>query len=206
MRVFCCQTKPKGVKRKDCMAEADTTKDPAGSNPPAEGNDGDKKGGNSKTFTQEDVNNFVSKRLNEEKAKTDKAIKDAVAEAKAEWNRQAKLTEEERAKEAQEARTRELDERDREITLRERRSEALETLAEKGISTKLVDLVVDADADRTAKNIETLSKEFNKAVEEGVKAKLAGGTPKDKGAKPAGDGSKAAANNGVYRNDGVSAF
>ena len=115
------------------------------------------------------------------------------------------MTEDQKAEAAQKERKEALDKREQEITLRERRSEAAETLTEKGISTKLVDFVVDVDADKTAKNIETLTSVFNKAVEEGVKAKLAGQTPKDRGSTTAGNGKKPA-NTGVYVGNGTKAL
>lgn len=45
----------------------------------------------------------------------------------------------------------------------------------------MVDFVIDIDADKTSDNINKLEKAFNKAVEAGVKAKLAGTSPEDYG-------------------------
>ena len=53
-----------------------------------------------KTFSQDDVNKIVGQRLKEVQDKQDEAVKNAVALAIAEERRQAKLTEEEREKEA----------------------------------------------------------------------------------------------------------
>ena len=163
------------------------------------------KGG--KTFTQEQLGQKLSEERKKLREEFEKEKADALASEKAEWERQSKLTEEQRAKEAQEAQRKELEKREHDITMRERRSEAIERLNEKGISTKLVDFVVDADSDKTERNIEVLEKEFNKAVEEGVKAKLAGKTPTDKGSTTQGgkstDGS---ANNGIISKDGYRAF
>lgn len=138
-----------------------------------------------KTFSQEEVNQLVSKRLNEANAKADERTKAAIAEAIAEHDRKAKLTEEERLNEARKAKDDELAEKERSITLRENRADGIEKLAELNIDTKMVDFVVDIDKDRMMDNITKLNKAFNEAVSKAVEAKLAGKTPTDYG-----DGSK----------------
>lgn len=165
----------------------------------------DTKGG--KTFTQEQLGQKLSEERKRLRDEFEKEKADALASEKAEWERQSKLTEEQRAKEAQEAQRKELEKREHDLTMRERRSEAIEKLNEKGISTKLVDFVVDADSDKTDQNIEVLEKEFNKAVEEGIKAKLAGRTPTDKGSTTtSGKTTEGSASNGIISKDGYRAF
>lgn len=132
-----------------------------------------------KTFTQEEVNNIVSERLKNEKAKNEQSIKDAVAGAIAEHERQAKLTEDERQKEAKSKYEAELKAREDNITLRENRVKAQELLAKKNIPIDLVDFVVDLDATKMEDKIETLAKTYNKSVETGVTDKLKGNPPKD---------------------------
>ncbi len=132
------------------------------------------------SFTQEEVDKIVSKRLAEAKAKADKQL----AEEKANWERQSKLTEEERAKEAQAAKEAEMKQREREVTLRERRMDAVAKLAEKKLPASLVDFVVTEDAEQVDKNIDTLTKAWNGAIEEAVKARMAGNTPKDTKSTP----------------------
>lgn len=141
------------------------------------GNKEDKNAG--KTFTQADMDNLAGKIRGEEKAKNDQAIKDAVAQAIAEERRQAKLTEDEREKEAKSKYEAELKQREEEITLRERRLEAQELLQAKNIPIDLVDFVVDLDANTTKENVEKLAKTYNKSVETGVTDKLKGTPPKD---------------------------
>ena len=132
-----------------------------------------------KTFSQEEVDNIVSKRLNDAKVKNDEAIKTAVANALEEERRQAKLTEEEREKEAKSKREAELKAREEEITLRENRIKAQELMAEKNIPTNLVDFVVTLDEAKTKENIEKLAKTYNKSIEDGITDKLKGTPPKD---------------------------
>ena len=141
-------------------------------------NNEDKNAGN-KTFSQADMDNLAGKIRGEEKAKQDQAIKEAVANALAEERRQAKLTEEEREKEAKSRREAELKERENAITLRERRIQAQELLSQKNIPIDLVDFVVDLDESKTKDNVEKLAKTYNKSVETGVTDKLKGTPPTD---------------------------
>lgn len=141
-------------------------------------NNEDKNAGN-KTFSQADMDNLAGKIRGEEKAKNEQAIKDAVASAIAEYERNAKLTEEEREKEAKSKREAELKAREDNITLRERRLTAQEMLKAKNIPIDLVDFVVDLDESKTKDNIEKLAKTYNKSVETGVTDKLKGTPPVD---------------------------
>lgn len=133
----------------------------------------------SKMFSQTDMDNLAGKIRGEEKAKNEQAIKDAVASAIAEYERKAKLTEEEREKEAKSKREAELKAREDNITLRERRLTAQELLKAKNIPIDLVDFVVDLDENKTKDNIEKLAKTYNKSVETGVTDKLKGTPPTD---------------------------
>lgn len=132
-----------------------------------------------KSFTQADMDNLAGKIRGEEKAKTEELIKQATANAIAEYERQAKLTQEEKDKEAKTKREAELRERENAITLRERRIEAQEMLSQKNIPIDLVDFVVDLDLSKTKDNIEKLAKTYSKSVETGVTDKLKGQPPKD---------------------------
>lgn len=151
-------------------------------------NEGNKAG--NKSFSQTDMDNLAGKIRAEEKAKNEQAIKDAVANALAEERRQAKLTEEEREKEARSKREAELKEREDSITLRERRLQAQELLNAKNIPIDLVDFVVDLDANKTKENIEKLAKTYNKSVETGVTDKLKGTPPEDFSNSNNNDGDK----------------
>lgn len=132
-----------------------------------------------KTFTQADMDYLAGKIRGEEKAKQDDAIKLAVANALAEERRQAKLTEEEREKEAKSRYEAELKSRENELTLRENKIKAQELLSQKNIPIDLVEFVVDLDESKTKDNIEKLAKTYNKSVETGVTDKLKGTPPTD---------------------------
>ena len=132
-----------------------------------------------KTFSQADLDNLAGKIRGEEKAKSEQAIKEAVAQAIAEERRQAQLTADEREKEAKAKQDAELKAREDAITLRERRLMAQELLSQKHIPIDLVDFVVDLDETKTKENIEKLAKTYNKSVENGVTDKLKGTPPTD---------------------------
>jgi hypothetical protein len=132
-----------------------------------------------KTFSQADMDNLASKVRGEEKAKQEQAIKDAVAQAIAEERRQAQLTADERESEAKAKREKELQARENDITLRERRLMAQELLSQKHIPIDLVDFVVDLDETKTKDNIDKLAKTYNKSVENGVTDKLKVTPPPD---------------------------
>ena len=127
-----------------------------------------------KTFSQDEVNNLIRKRVNEANQKNEERVKEAVSEAIKEYERQAQLSAEEKAAEETKKRQAELETKEHDLLIRENRAEAREILAEKGMSTEILNYVVDTNLDNTKKNIEVFEKLWNKAVEEGVNKKLAG--------------------------------
>lgn len=136
-----------------------------------------------KTFTQEELEKTLSDRLKREREKADKALADKLKAEREEWERQAKLSAEEKEAENRKRMEQETAEKLRDITLRENRADARELLQSKNISANLVDFVVVEDADKTKENIDNLEKEFLKAVEAGVQERLKGDTPRDKSTK-----------------------
>lgn len=141
-------------------------------------NNEENKAGN-KTFTQSDLDRIAGKVRAEEQSKNEQAIKEAVATAISEYERNAKLTQEEREKEEKTKRESELQRRENEITLKERKIQAKEMLIENKIPVDLVDFVVDLNETKTKENIDKLIKSFNKSVEQGITDKLKGTPPTD---------------------------
>lgn len=139
----------------------------------------DKPSGDSKTFTQDQLDAVLKERLERERKTSEEQTQKAVAQALADAERKAKLTAEERAAEESRKRADELADKERTIALRENRADAREALLSKNIPTDLVDFVIDVDAEKTMDNIVIIEKAFNKAVEEGVAAKLKGKAPED---------------------------
>ena len=168
-------------------------------------NDSNKDGKHEKTFTQDEVNQLIGKYRSEGKSKAEADIAKAVADAKAEWERQAKMTEDERVREASVKREKELADKEKALSLRENTANAKELLAEKHIDTSMAKFLVTSDAEETMKNIEEFEKAYAKAIEAGVEDKLKGKTPEDKG----GVAKKSETTNlskGVYKSGNTIAF
>ena len=109
-----------------------------------------------KTFTEEEVNDIVRKRLNREREKLTKAFEEGTRES-------------------------DLDERERNILKRELKADTLEKLAENGMPAGLADLVNYDSAEECEKSLATVSAVFNQAVNEAVKGKARQSTPRDGG-------------------------
>ena len=126
-----------------------------------------------KTFTQKDVDKLIQDRLAREQSKWEKKIADERTEAE----KLAKMNAEQKAKYAEEKRVAELEKREKDITTRELRATAHETLAEKNLPKELVDILNYSDAEQCNKSIEAVEKAFQSAVEKAVNYKLRGGNP-----------------------------
>lgn len=107
-----------------------------------------------KTFTEEEVNDIVRKRLNREREKLTKAFEEGTRES-------------------------DLDERERNILKRELRADTLEKLAENGMPAGLADLVSYDSKEECEKSLKTVAAVFNQAVNEVVKSKARQTTPRD---------------------------
>ncbi len=132
-------------------------------------------GSDPKTFTQDDIDTIIAKRLASQQKKFDKEMQDKLNE----MERLSKLDEEEKEQELKSRRDNELAKREQELTLRERKLEAIDKLDEINIPISLVDFVVNSDADVMSENITKLEKAFNNAVSKAVDTRLKGDTPKD---------------------------
>ena len=109
-----------------------------------------------RTFTEEEVNAIVQRRLNREREKLTKAFEEGTRES-------------------------DLDERERNILKRELKADTLEKLAENGMPAGLADLVNYDSAEECEKSLEIVSAVFNQAVNQAVKVKARQTTPIDGG-------------------------
>ena len=107
-----------------------------------------------RTFTEEEVNDIVRKRLNREREKLTKAFEEGTRES-------------------------DLDERERNILKRELKADTLEKLAESGMPAGLADLVNYDSKEECEKSLATVVKVFNTAVNQVVKSKARQSTPRD---------------------------
>jgi hypothetical protein len=157
-----------GVNGSDNTGNADTTtQNESNSNEQTESNQREK------TFTQKDVDKLIQDRLAREQSKWEKKIQDERTEAE----KLAKMNADQKAKYAEEKRLAELEKREKEITTRELRATAYETLAEKNLPKELVDILNYESAETCNKSIEAVEKAFQSAVEKAVNEKLRGGNP-----------------------------
>lgn len=140
--------------------------------------DPDAKGseGNNNTFTQEQLDDIVSKRLAREKEKWEKAQLDAQTEAQ----KLEKMTEAQKKEYARQKKEEELTKREQEITRRELTAVAKEQLIEANIPVELAEFLDYSDADHVKASVEKLTKSFNTALEKAVAEKIKGGKTLDK--------------------------
>lgn len=150
---------------------------------------------------QSEFDKRIAKALETAKSKweTDKATE--LENAKTEAEKLAKMNAEQKAKYAEEKRLKEIEQREKDITTRELKATAYETLAEKGLPKELVEILNYSDAESCNKSIEAVEKAFQSAVEKAVNEKLRGGNPPKGGD---GKGNKATTLTGAleeyYRN------
>lgn len=148
---------------------------------PQEGQD---KGGQAKTFKQEDVDKIVSTRLAREKAKWQADIEAEKAEAA----KLAKMTATEKQQHLFDKQKAEIAEKEKTIAAREMKLQKIDIFSEKKLPIELVDCITGEDADTVKTNIETFEKAWQGAIQKAVEERLKGHSPfniisngKDKG-------------------------
>ncbi|MEK5038981.1 DUF4355 domain-containing protein [Sporosarcina sp. FSL K6-3457] len=127
-------------------------------------------------FTKEQqakIDALIAKTVARERANRDKAIEDARTEAE----KLAKMNADQKAEYEQQQRESKILEREADITRRELRATALETLAEKGLPKTLAEILVFTDAASTNASLDAVEKAFRESVEAGVNERLRGGNP-----------------------------
>lgn len=115
-----------------------------------------RQGKEEKTFTTEEVNEIVQRRLAREREKLSKAFQEGTKES-------------------------DLEERERKILRRELRADVLETLAENRMPAGLADLVNYDSKEDCEKSLKVVSAVFNQAVNEAVKGKARQRAPMESG-------------------------
>lgn len=123
---------------------------------------------------QSEFDKRVAKAIETAKSKWQADYEQKIEEAKTEAAKLAKMNAEQKAQYEQEKRLKELEAREKEITVRELKAVALETLAEKGLPKELAEILNYNDADSCKKSIESVEKAFQSAVEKAVNDKLRG--------------------------------
>lgn len=126
---------------------------------------------------QSEFDKKIAKALETAKGKWETDYNSKLEDVKTEAEKLAKMNADEKAKYAEEKRVEELTKREKDITTRELKAQAYETLAEKGIPKDLIDILNYESADTCNKSIEAVEKAFQSAVEKAVNEKLRGGNP-----------------------------
>lgn len=133
----------------------------------------------SKTFKQEDVDKIIQDRLARAEEKWHEEQKSVLEKEREEAMKLAKLTAEEREIELTKKHQAEIQQKERELNIRENRLEAIEKLSQANIPVELVDYVVDEDKDKTDEKVEKFIENYKKSIEVTVADKLKGNPPKD---------------------------
>lgn len=133
-----------------------------------------------KKFSQAEVEEIITKRFAKIQREADKRVEQANKAVKTEAERLAAMSAEEREKALMEktesefkAREDALRQREEEITRKELRAQALETLAGKGLPSQLADILTYTDADACNASIASVEKVFRDAVKAEVDKRLA---------------------------------
>lgn len=139
--------------------------------------------GQAKTYTEEElqseINRAVQQRLARQKRDEEKRLEAARAEGRSEAEKLAQMSAEQRAEHERQAaeqaakdRENALAQREAEITRRELRATAIDTLQKRGLPKSLESVLDYKDADSCSASIDTLEKAFRDAVQQGVDERL----------------------------------
>jgi len=135
-----------------------------------------------KTYTEEQVNEIISKRISREKDKAkkelDKAVKDALEEERKEQKRLSDLSEEERENERIRQTEAERDELKQKLLKMELSQETTEELNKQGLPIEFKTFLMGVDAETTLENIKVFKENYDAAIKAEVDKLLKGTTPK----------------------------
>ena len=127
-----------------------------------------------KTFTQEEVDKMISKRLQRER----KDIEAKIEAERKEAEELAKLSEAEKQKKLFEKQVREFEETKKAFENERLLNETSKQLASKNLPIEFAAMLKDVDAEKTFENIQLFETKFNEAVEKVVTERLRGNVPK----------------------------
>ena len=142
----------------------------------AEGSEGDKSFDDvlkDKKY-QSEFDKRIAKALETAKSKWETEKATELENAKTEAEKLAKMNAEQKAKYAEEKRIAELEKREKDITTRELKAQAYETLAEKNLPKELIGTLNFESAETCNSSIEAVEEAFQSAVEKAVNNKLRG--------------------------------
>ncbi|MCI9312684.1 MAG: DUF4355 domain-containing protein [Erysipelotrichaceae bacterium] len=127
-------------------------------------------------FSQQDIDDAVTKAVKEAKDQWDAQQKEKQSEAQ----KLAKMSKEERGEYETQKKEKELADREAELSKRELMSTAKESLIDKGLPIELAAALDYKDADACNKSINAIGKVFEDAVQKAVEDRIKGGKPMKK--------------------------
>ena len=127
-----------------------------------------------KTFTQEEVDKMITKRLQRER----KDIEAKIEAERKEAEELAKLSEQERQKKLFEKQVKEFEETKRAFENERLLNETSKQLASKSLPIEFAEILKGNNAEKTFENIQLFEAKFNEAVEKVVTERLRGNVPK----------------------------
>lgn len=139
-----------------------------------------------KTY-QSEFDKRVAKALETAKGKWESDHQAKLEEAKTEAEKMAAMNEKQKADYERDKQLKALEQRERDITTRELKATAYETLAEKGLPKELAEILNYTDADQCKASIDAVEKAFQSSVEKAVNEKLRGNNQPPKSGGKGGD-------------------
>lgn len=139
---------------------------------------GNAEGQGKASYSPEEINEIVSKRLGREREKLERDFKAELEKRLTEAQKLAKMTAEQKAEHEEKKRLEELSRREADITRRELMATAKDTLSGKGLPLELAEILDYADADTCSASMEKVQAAFEKAVTKTVNDRLRQDPPK----------------------------
>lgn len=130
------------------------------------------------TFTKEEAEAIASKRLAEEQAKWEKEYQEKLEKERAEAEKLAKMSADQRAKAEFEKQQQKFEEDRRAFEQERLNLEVRKQLSDNGLDQDFATFLIGVDAESSLENINQFKEAFNKAVESEVIKKISGNTPK----------------------------
>ena len=127
-----------------------------------------------KTFTQDEVDKMISKRLQRER----KDIEAKIEAERKQAEELAKLSEQEKASKLLELKEKELNDKIKAFENEKLLNETSKQLASKNLPIEFAEMLKGNDAEKTFENIQLFEVKFNEAVEKVVTERLRGNVPK----------------------------